>query len=425
MPTIQVADKPTLDAVKVDTENILKNMGSAGAVIYGVKISKSDSNPSTRVQYTHNAVGMTPAHMNYDTGAFDYGDWAKVFFVEGNYPVMLNYDGTVAYKLNPNDYTLKADGTASDYNNASFAGNAMARIPLAYIAMYEDANYEYLEVSDVKVNDNFQAIAHTKQDGTVVDEIFLAMFAGSLVDTKLRSIAGQVHIRSKTAAQEIAAAQANNPTARASGNTNGWYTRTWGQRMLINAFLILMGKSTNTQAVFGNGDSSSYVDDASQNYGMVTPGSVEAMIKGGQFCGFTSTVLQHKVFHMEDWWGNQWERIAGLINDNGTYKVSFTGPYNTTGAAYAGAGDTPTTENGYIKKNRCNRFGRLPILSSGGSSTTFDCDYSYLNNTQVDYAFVGGCCGNTSPFLGAFDLSLSYSAGHTWWNLGACLSFVD
>ena len=303
----------------------------------------------------------------------------------------------------------------------------MARIPLAYIAMYEDANYEYLEVSDVKVNDNFQAIAHTKQDGTVLYEIFLAMFAGSLVDTKLRSIAGQVHIRSKTAAQEIAAAQANNPTARASGNTNGWYTRTWGQRMLINAFLILMGKSTNTQAVFGNGDSSSYVDDASQNYGMVTPGSVEAMIKGGQFCGFTSTVLQHKVFHMEDWWGNQWEHIAGLINDNGTYKVSFTGPYNTTGAAYAGAGDTPTTENGYIKKNRCNRFGRLPILSSGGSSTTFDCDYSYLNNTQVDYASVGGSCDYSSypGCVGAFDLGLDSTAGYARWYFGACLSFVD
>ena len=421
MPTIQVADKPTLDAVKVDTENILKNMGSAGAVIYGVKISKSDSNPSTRVQYTHNAVGMTPAHMNYDTGAFDYGDWEKVFFVEGNYPVMLNYDGTVAYKLNPNDYTLKADGTASDYNNASFAGNAMARIPLAYIAMYEDANYEYLEVSDVKVNDNFQAIAHTKQDGTVVDEIFLAMFAGSLVDNKLRSIAGQVHVRNKTAANEITYAKANNPSTRS--DTNGWYTRTWGQRMLINAFLILMGKSTNTQLVFGNGDSSSYVDDASQNYGMVTPGSVETMIKGGQFWGSTDTKLQHKVFHMEDWWGNQWERIAGLINDHGTYKVSFTGPYNTTGDGYANAGDTPSA-NGYIKGNRCNKYGRLPT-DTGGSSTTYDCDRIYDSGQQgyMTIAVMGGRNELTESYLGALCFNFVVSATHVsdFYKFGACL----
>ena len=423
MGYVDVADKTTLDAVKKDTSDILASI-NPGAVIYGVKISKSDSNPATRVTYTHNAIGMTPAHMNYDTGAFDYGSWADVFFVKENYPVMLNYDGTVAYKLDPNDYTKKLDGTESDYANTEFTGNAMSRIPKAYVAMYEDANYEYIQVSNVKVNDKFKAIAHTKEDGTEVDQIFLAMFAGSLVDGKLRSIANQIHIKSKNAAQEIAAAVANNPSVRS--DTNGWYTRTWGQRMLINAFLILMGKSTHTQTVFGNGDSSSYVDDASVNYGMVTPGSVETMIKAGQFWGSTDTKLQHKVFHMEDWWGNQWERIAGLINDHGRYKVSLTGPYNTTGAGYDDAGPVSAASNSYIKTNKCDEFGRLPV-ATGGSASTYDCDYFWTNNEQVDYAIVGGNCGYTShpAPLGAFSLNVSYAPSRADWYCGACLSFID
>ena len=420
MGYVDVADKTTLDAVKKDTSDILASI-NPGAVIYGVKISKSDSNPATRVTYTHNAIGMTPAHMNYDTGAFDYGSWADVFFVKENYPVMLNYDGTVAYKLDPNDYTKKLDGTESDYANTEFTGNAMSRIPKAYVAMYEDANYEYIQVSNVKVNDKFKAIAHTKEDGTEVDQIFLAMFAGSLVDGKLRSIANQIHIKSKNAAQEIAAAVANNPSVRS--DTNGWYTRTWGQRMLINAFLILMGKSTQTQTVFGNGDSSSYVDDASVNYGMVTPGSVETMIKAGQFWGSTDTKLQHKVFHMEDWWGNQWERIAGLINDHGRYKVSLTGPYNTTGAGYDDAGPVSAASNSYIKTNKCDEFGRLPV-ATGGSASTYDCDYFWTNNEQVDYARVGGYCRNGAS-VGAFYLDVHHLATYANWNFGACLSFID
>lgn len=60
-----------------------------------MKINKNDSNPATRCTYLFDAVGMTPAAMNYSAGRFDFGDWGNVFFVKNNYPAMVKYDGSM------------------------------------------------------------------------------------------------------------------------------------------------------------------------------------------------------------------------------------------------------------------------------------------------------------------------------------------
>ena len=59
------------------------------------------------------------------------------------------------YYLNPDDYTKKADGTASDVSNANFAGNAMAVIKKIYkrnirsvqIVMYTSASGRLIRIS--------------------------------------------------------------------------------------------------------------------------------------------------------------------------------------------------------------------------------------------------------------------------------------
>ncbi len=95
---VKVADKETLDRTYANTNAILAVVGEdvrvKGVKRYGLKINKNDSNPATRCTYLFDAVGMTPAAMNYSTGAFDFGDWGDVFFVKNNYPAMVRYDGT-------------------------------------------------------------------------------------------------------------------------------------------------------------------------------------------------------------------------------------------------------------------------------------------------------------------------------------------
>ena len=58
-----------------------------------VKIS--EPNPATRVEYLFDAVGMTPAFMDFTTGAFNMGTWGGVWFVRDNYPVMVKFAGYV------------------------------------------------------------------------------------------------------------------------------------------------------------------------------------------------------------------------------------------------------------------------------------------------------------------------------------------
>lgn len=106
----KVADKETLDRTYANTNAILAAVGEdvrvKGVKRYGLKINKNDSNPATRCTYLFDAVGMTPAAMNYSTGAFDFGDWGDVFFVKNNYPAMVKYDGTEDYNL---DLEIKGD----------------------------------------------------------------------------------------------------------------------------------------------------------------------------------------------------------------------------------------------------------------------------------------------------------------------------
>ena len=95
---VKVADKDTLDRTYANTNAILAAVGEdvriKGVKRYGMKINKNDSNPATRCTYLFDAVGMTPAAMNYSAGRFDFGDWGNVFFVKNNYPAMVKYDGT-------------------------------------------------------------------------------------------------------------------------------------------------------------------------------------------------------------------------------------------------------------------------------------------------------------------------------------------
>lgn len=379
---------------------------------YGIRIAKTNGDADTRVEYTDDAVGMTPAYVNLSTGVMNYGSWADAFFVKNNYPCMLNTDGSVAYKLNPNNYAQKADGTASEISSTSTTRNAMSAIPLTYVWAYEDSSYEYIKISDTKVSNDYHAIAHTREDGTVRPEIFLSIYRGSLINNNtLRSLSGQPIMHSKTAEQELTYARANGAH---------WCTRTWGQRCLINYMLMIMSKSTDTQKKFGNGDTSSYNSSDSSQYGMAKPGS--SLNNKGQFWGSSSTTAQVKVFHMEDWWGNQYERIAGLINDRGTIKVSLTGAYNTTAHGYQTVTGT-LPSSGWIKENQCSQYGRIP-KTTGGTSSTFDCDYFFYSAGDLCYASVGGCCYSAPGYVGAFYLRLSTLPTNTGWNVGACLSFV-
>ena len=65
-------------------------------------------------------------------------------------------------------------------------------------------------------------------------------------------------------------------------------------------------------------------------------------------------------------------------------------------------------------------FGRLPVNASG-SSSTYEADGMWYNNSQVNYAFVGGGWDN-ALLVGPFCANLNRTASYSYSNRGAALS---
>lgn len=65
-------------------------------------------------------------------------------------------------------------------------------------------------------------------------------------------------------------------------------------------------------------------------------------------------------------------------------------------------------------------FGRLPVTASG-SSSTYEADGMWFNNSQIDYAFVGGYW-NYALLVGPFSAHLNYAASRSDSGRGAALS---
>lgn len=374
------------------------------SVHYGFKIDKSISDPSNAVIYTHDAVTMTPAGMDFTNGAFDYGSWENVWFIKNARPVMLNFDGTEAYDLDPNDYSKKLDGTPSDIADSTKTMNAMIAFPTVWIKRTDDASYNYIEISDRQLDSDFHAYAHEDANGVVKPYIYLPIYKGSLVDGKLRSISGVKPQSSTTAQQEVDAASALG---------TGWQIWDYTSKEMLCDLLTLISKSLDTQGTFGQGHStggssaSDFLDCGTLN-------------DKGKFFGYSATTSQVKCFGMEALWAERWDRELGLILDAGVYKIKERPTYNLTGEGYtaisASVAQSPTSNN-YIKTEVSTQFGSLPT-DVGGTPTTYYCDYFYQNQSGIRVALRGGDCASGAG-AGLRFVYVGVAASGSGWSVGA------
>lgn len=454
-------------------ENTLSSAETVGEVtvkgrirpplIYGWHVDPSISDPAQAITYLEDAIGKTPAAMG--STAFSYGDWQDAFFMPK--PCMLKSDGTVDYYLDPNDYSKKLDGTASDYNNLAYDGNVMIEFPKIYYK-YEAGEAEgegYFYCSNHKVDDSYECWCNYDCDDNVTEHFYVAAYNSVIYDNKMRSISGhklidkvstaydntatyavgaqvftndrqykcitavetpeafdptkweQVPFNGNTTGQlEVDTATANNTTAKVE-----WYTDVWSDRMLINGLLILMGKSLNSQAVYGNGIQASNLA-AKTNY---TTGTANS---NGLFYGSTSANnAPVKVFGIENWWALEFHRTAGLVGTSTGYNYKLTygtkdgstaTGYNSTGTNYLSIAATrPAT--GYLAKAQYGKAGYVPINTTNGSTTKYYSDYHYAGN---GFVLVGGHANYSAGYGGCSFFYLSDSFGNAYWRISSSLS---
>lgn len=399
--------------------------------LYGFHITDNEADPESKITYIPGCANenFVPAKMNYTTGEFEPGSWTghNAWFMPR--PCMLKSDGTVDYYLDPDDYTKKEDGTPSDIASTSYDGNAMVEWGQGgkkiWIKVVPGENtYEGdVYICDKQLDEDFHAWSFYNNQGVLVEHFYTPIYNGAVISGKLRSISGQTPLASATAQQEIDYAKANNP-----GTDVLWYTETYSDRFTINALLLLMARTTDTQTAYGNGNIY-YNNDTGSS--IIKSGTMNGK---GMFWGSNSTTahIGVKVFGMENWWGNQWRRIAGYINDKGTQKIKMTygtqdgstaQGYNITGNGYITvANSTPDgTSGGYTSKMIFHVIGGMIPKTASGSETTHYTDGNWFNNSQVDYALVGGNC-YYGRRCGALCSCVNALASYTSWAVGATLS---
>lgn len=401
-------------------------MGKEKGVIYGFHVDSSESDTSATVTYLEDAVGMTPAKMDFTSKRFKWGSWRNAFFIPR--PCMLKYDGTVDYYLDPDNYDLKESGEPSDVANEAYAGNAMIewgqngkKIWYKIVPDAGDDTSASVYIADHQVDEDYLAWSFINNQGEMVDHFYTPAFNGTIDSAgRLRSISGKTYAsfcKNKNAQQEITAAELNNP-----GSDKLWYTEVHADVTLINLLLILMAKSIDGQASYGTGR----CGQASNESNMLSTGTMNTK---GLFYGASGNAEGVKVFGMENPWGNQWRRYAGHMLVNHVHKIKMTrgrqdgttaDDYNITGDGYL-VGATALSANGYIK---CMSFDANTFVTKvvdGGSSSTFWADY-FWQSGDTRYALRGGACGYSVGYVGPFCVALDDTPSSADWGVGAALS---
>ena len=405
---------------------------------YGFRIRKDEKSPKGRVEYILDAAGIMPAHMDFKNNIFDYGGWKDVWFVKNNKPLMLKLDGTVDYYLNATNYARKEhDNSESAVGNITYKGNAMAQIPLCYVCRYEDDMYEYQIISNVKFDNTYKAYAHTNSNGDIREYFYYSIYKGYLDNSGvMRSLGGGKILSQKlTAIQEINACKANG---------RNWSTHTYAQRELIKSLLVLMAKSTDLKTAYGNGRAMSSGISAESTLPTGTLDTLNTSSTtpkyGGQFMGFNSTnENQVKVFHIEGFWGDQWDRIAGFLysgnkihvkmtEQNGEYSINNIASYYNTDITPEGSTiNDVITNRGYITKTTCNEYGHIATEFAGtNGKNEYCCDYCEFSNTgtSINYGMFGGSSATSDEFVGPFAYNLSHDANYKEWDVNCGLSYL-
>ena len=391
--------------------------------LYGYRISKTNINPDTRVEYLFDAVGKEPAYMNFTSGSFSYGDWGNVWFIKNNRPVALKFNGEVDYELSHTDFTKKIDGTtASDVENVNYNGNFMSEIPLVYVNRWEDEEYNYVAFSNAPINDNFNAFAFTNANGVIQNNIYLPMFKGYKDSNgKLRSLMG-------TTPWNTTGGASNEVTA-ASACGDGWQLWDKAKIDLIMDLIVLITKSTSCRAKIGNGvcntgsSASAFVKSGYEKDGSTR--SANAQFYGTEGTDSSGYGQHHMcAFYIEDLWGNRWDRCLGFNLVSNVYKVKMVAPYLLVpDSTYQTLSVTPpSSTEGWLKNVSSGVWGDVPIEVGASNSSGF-ANYFYKNASDNRLSLFGGSA--YSGLLVGRSWNLHNAPSRSDWSIGGSPCYIN
>lgn len=422
--------------------------------MFGFCIDEGDPGESSCVSYIEGATGFTPASMNFNTGAFDYGSWGDVFFIRGLKPCMLKTDGTVDYYLDPDDLTKKLDGTDSDVANLDYDGNAMVEwsVPVFYRAV-KSGTKMYVYVSDQKIDDSFECFSALKADGTY-GKFYLPIYEGTFTNagttstaysasiTKMRSMSTGtpanriIELGDNLHANAIYNSTSATEKSMAEKNSADWGVTRWADEELVRVLSVLMFKRLNFQAAltgtWPTGSALSLECGAANDKGLFWG-------KGD------NSTTAFKMFGMENWFGHRNRRCTGIVLLDGEYYIKMTkhAGDGSRGVDFVASDSATDYKNAYIATgthfgasngqyiNACHgvttfdkdkKWSCVFMPSGcGGSSSIHYCDAGY-NSAGVRGVVLGGNVGG-GAIAGLFCVNAAGAPSNAIWSFGASLSY--
>ena len=302
-------------------------------------------------------------------------------------------DGTVNYYLDPNDSTLKEDGSPAVLDRTD--GQVMVEIPKFWYKKEIDGDDVVFKISDkseadLEIHPAFYRDRNGDGIAEEVDFRYMSAFMGYNNGGKLESLPN----KTPTASINIGTAR-NYAESRGAG---------WGQAdyNLIYAIQILYITEfgdPDSQSAIGRG----YVDGNSSS---TQTGST--LQYGNNTFGETTGKYQMSYRGIEDLWGNTFYWLDGIATDSSYNVLIGNVGFNDSGAGYEvyTTGISSNT-SGYIGDVHDNSDLGFIIKTGDGTDSSKLYDSGYLYSARV--AYFGGRWSDAS-FAGVFLLRLSNSA---------------
>lgn len=372
-------------------------------IVMTVVIDQANSNPETSCTYADDAVSMTPKSAQWDS-----------FF--GHYPCLFK-DGKETFKLNPNDFTKKIDGTNADIING-VDGDVMIAFPRMGIKLNTVDNLLYVSMTNAKNDPNYSYLAHTR--GTIArDKFYIGAYKGWYDGTKMRSLSNKMPIDGHPG---YSWAGLDKSRIFAQKNGIGYEQIAYYQVLYRQVMYLLKYKNLDSQTAVGMGYT------ASSNTTKTLTGGTD---KKGMDFGESTGKLQMKLFGMEDFWGNLTEWVDGILIDTSGYMYFGTNNFNGTGLGYKKL--SVGFKSGYISKVQGDNDKGFLASTVNGSASTYYCDYGDYRDPKngSDTYYTGhisqtyNSYNNSTPTLyGIFYMPFMHSTGSSNDTLGYRLMYL-
>lgn len=353
---------------------------------YTINIDFSDSNPDTWGSYFDCSV----------TNVSDGGGENEIDEFMGYYPCLLK-NGVEGVKLNPNNYAQDINGNSVDITSGS-DGDVMIKFPARGYMISQTGTILTVSITNEPNKTGFTYLTYK---GDPVEAFYHSAYEGYYDGSKLRSLSGKTPTITGTSPfTSIATFRTN-----AQANGTGYEQRTYDTLVYLQCCALIKYRGRNMQVALGRG----FVDGNSASH---TTGGTNT--KGLNY-GETTGKEQIKLFGIEDFWGNVYDWIDGIVTDATLSFLTADGNFNNDGTGYTNrlaTGATGNTYGNYTSKLFSSVNAKTGFITStdgiSGSATTYFCDYFIAGRSCV--ALYGGNW-NRASYAGLVAFTMTNNEG--------------